>query len=60
MTAPPAKPARTFDFSKVVPAGVSVSRKGKATCMNAKGVVVIAPPNTERIDHGADTKKPTP
>jgi 23S rRNA A2030 N6-methylase RlmJ len=50
MSAPPPKPTKTFDFSAAVPAGVSVRRKGKAMHMNAKGMVVIAPPDTQRID----------
>lgn len=60
MTAPPAKPARTFDFSKAVPAGVLVRRKGKATCMGRNGLIAACPPDTQRIDHGTDTKKPAP
>lgn len=60
--APPFKPRPDliFDFSRAVPAGVQVRRKGRACHMNAKGMVVIAAPDTQRIDHGADTRKPAP
>jgi len=58
MAALPPKPPKVFDFSTAVPAGVSIRRKGKATHMNARGMVVIALPDTQRIDHDKDTRKP--
>jgi hypothetical protein len=58
MAAIPPRPTKTFDFSQAVPAGVSVMRTGMATRMSRNGLVRPCPPDTQRIDHGADTRKP--